>query len=391
MDRLMSVEHIHFSIFTSGGGGSLNNVSVYLASGLALHGHIVDLVILNTPAAEIVHFYQHVDGISQINIYSLGVKHTRTCIPALVKYYRLRKPDVIFSQLTYTNAFAVIAKYLSCSKTINILLEGTIISKVGTVDSKRDRKLKLVPLLVKAFYPLAAGLVAKSHDVLRDLEWIVGKRLQKLKIAVLPNPYNLDRVRILANEPVDHPWLLDKTVPVIISVGRLWESKGFDVLIRAFAEVISETPCRLIILGEGPERTQLEALVAEARVATAIDMPGWVDNPWRYMARSTLFVLPSRWEGWPSALVEAMACGLPVIITDCPGGGKEMVKNGQNGLIVPMDDIISLKSAILSLVKDSKLRAKFSIEAYRLIDRYDYRIISQEYISFAKSVLDPSK
>jgi glycosyltransferase involved in cell wall biosynthesis len=388
----MSPDCIHFCVFASGGcGWALTNVSVYLASGIALKGHTVDLVTLNTPKDEIVNFYRHVDGISQVNVYSLGVKYTKTCIPALVKYNRFRKPDVMFSQLTYTNAFAIMAKYLSCLKMVNILLEGTIISKVGTVDSKRDRKLRLVPLLVKMFYPYGNGLVAKSYDVLRDLEWVVGKRLQKLKIAVLPNPYHLERFRLLANEPVDHRWLTDETVPVIISVGRLWVQKGFDILIKAFAGVVSETPCRLIILGDGPERTALEALVAERRVRTTVDMPGWVDNPWKYMARSTLFVLPSRWEGWPSALVEAMACGLPVITTDCPGGGKEMVTNGENGLIVAADDDMALRLAIMSLLKDSKLRAKFSVEASRLVDHYDYRIISQEYISFARSLLNLSK
>jgi glycosyltransferase involved in cell wall biosynthesis len=384
----MKSDCIHFAVFTSGGcGWALTNVSVYLASGLALKGHSVDLVTLNTPKAEIVHFYKHVDGISQVSVYSLGVKHTKTCIPSLVRYYRVQKPDVMFSQLTYTNIVAIIAKYLAGLRTVNILLEGTIISKVGTVDSKRDRKLKLVPLLVTMLYPYGDGLVAKSHDVLRDLEWVVGKRLQKLKIAVLPNPYNLERFRLLANEPVDHPWLTDKTVPVIISAGRFWEQKGFDILIRAFAGVVSKTPCRLIILGDGPERPELQALVAESRVAATVDMPGWVDNPWKYMARSILFVLPSRWEGWPSALVEAMACGLPVITTDCPGGGKEMVESGSSGLIVPINNIERLKEAMLKLLEDAPFRASLSMHAYQCSLNYDYTVVTHDYLTFAKSLL----
>jgi glycosyltransferase involved in cell wall biosynthesis len=385
----MALECGHFAVFTKGCCGmALTNVSVYLASGIALQGHTVDMVTLNTPEADLLRFYRHVNGFSRVNVYPLEARHTKTSVPALITYYRTREPDVMFSQLTYTNAFAVVAKHLSFTKTINIFLEGTIISKVGAIDSRKDFKLKLVPLLVKIFYPYAGGVVAKSHDVLRDLKVLVGRRLRRVKVTVLPNPYDIERIRLLAQEPVDHPWLANNPVPVIIAAGRLWEQKGFDILVRAFAEVLNETSCRLLILGEGPEHGALEALVEDLRLADAVSLPGRVDNPWKYMSRASIFILPSRWEGWPSALMEAMACGLPVIATDCPGGGKEMVENGVSGLIVPTEDVKALTMTILQLLKDRALRTDLSQHALRRSQNFDYRIVAQDYISFAESLIE---
>jgi glycosyltransferase involved in cell wall biosynthesis len=384
----MSSNSLHFAVFTDGRcGGALTNVSVSLASGIALQGHTVDIITLNTPSYELINFYRNVDGMSLVNVYRLGTKHTRTSIPSLVQYYRTRHPDVVFSQLTYTNVFAIVARVLSFTRGVNIALEGTLVSKVGEIDAKHDIKLRLVPWLVKLVYPYADGLVAKSHDVLTDVKRVVGARLKHVKTQVLPNPYNIEGLRCLAREPVDHTWLLDEKMPVISSAGRLAEQKGFDILISALAGVVREIPCRLIILGEGPERAKLERLIMKLGLTEVVNMPGWVRNPWKYISRSSFFVLPSRWEGWPSALMEAMACGVPVITTDCPGGGKEMVEKSKGGLIVRTDHIETLKEAMLSLLKDSESRASLSAQAYQWSQNYDYKIVAQDYISFARSLL----
>lgn len=385
----MDSDSIVFAVFTNGRcGGALTNVSVSLASGIALQGYTVDILTLNTPKDELIEFYRNVDGICRVNVYSLEAKHTRTCIRSLVKYYRRRHPDVVFSQLTYTNAFAIIARMLSFTRGVNIALEGTMVSKVGEIDAKQDIKLRFVPSLVKFVYPYADGLVAKSQDVLTDVRQVVGARLKHVKTRVLPNPYDIEGLRSLAKEPVEHTWLVDEKIPVISSAGRLAEQKGFDILLTALGEVVRETPCRLIILGEGPERAKLERITTELGLTQLVDMPGWVRNPWKYMSRSSFFVLPSRWEGWPSALVEAMACGVPVITTDCPGGGKEMVENGKSGLVVPTDDVGALREAILILLKDSELRTKLAAFACQRSENYCHRIVAQDYVAFARSLLN---
>lgn len=116
-------------------------------------------------------------------------------------------------------------------------------------------------------------------------------------------------------------------------------------------------------------------------------MPGRLSNPWKYVAHSTIFVLASRWEGWPSALMEAMACGLPVITTDCPGDGKKMVEHETNGLIVPTDNVMQLQTALLKLLQNQDYRAKIAKKAKESVLSYDYRFISQKYLSFADFIV----
>jgi glycosyltransferase involved in cell wall biosynthesis len=386
----MTLTGMHFAIFASGScGGSLVSVSTYLASGIALWGHTVDVITLNTSEDDLRRFYRHVNGISLVNFYNLGVQHTRASIPALIKYYKSRMPDVIFSQLTHPSIPAIIAKFLSTAKVLNVFIEGTIVSKVGKVDAKSNVRLRLVPWLAKILYPYADGLIVKNNDILIDLKQLLGKRFEAIKIRILPNPYDLGRFRVLGREHVEHPWFVHKKIPVVLSVGRLGEAKGFDILVSAFARVISEVECRLIILGDGPERRRLERKIRELGLTDVVDMPGREDNPWKYMMQSALFVLSSRWEGWPSALMEAMICGLPVITTDCPGAGKEMVGDGARGLVVPMEDIDGLKRGISRLLKDSELRVNLSARAYQYSQAYDQKIVAQDYIAFAKSLLLP--
>ncbi len=145
--------------------------------------------------------------------------------------------------------------------------------------------------------------------------------------------------------------------------------------------------CRLIISGEGPKRELLETMAKNLKIDDAVSMPGWVANPWKYLWRSSLFALASRWEGWPSAVVEAMTCGLPVITTDCPGGAKEMIEHGKSGVIVPTDDTKALKDAILDVLKNPAYRERLSEHAYRKSLNYDCNIIAPRYIDFAKAVM----
>jgi glycosyltransferase involved in cell wall biosynthesis len=350
-------------------------------------GYSVDLVTLSSNKPALLDFYREVEGFETVNVYPLQVSNAWRSIPSLVNYYRQRQPIVMFSQLTYFNALAVIAKNLANAETANILLEGTLLSKMIKSDSQFSPKLMLVPLLAKLTYPLAQGFIAKSKDVLLDTRQVVGKKFERLPTTVLPNPYPFERFTRLAQESVEHSWFQDKELPIIISSGRLCEQKGFDTLLQAFAEVCQKIHCRLVILGEGPERQKLEALIEKLKLSEVVWMPGRVRNPWQYVAKSTVFVLASRWEGWPSALMEAMACGLPVITTDCPGDGKKMVENQKSGLIVPTDDAIALSKTLLELLQDQSYRENLGKNAQTSISRYNYRAIASEYLNFAHSIV----
>jgi glycosyltransferase involved in cell wall biosynthesis len=150
-----------------------------------------------------------------------------------------------------------------------------------------------------------------------------------------------------ATEPVDHPWFqVDAGVPVILGAGVFCEQKDFATLIRAFARLRALRPTRLVILGNGPERPALQKLAQSLGIDKDVDMPGFVDNPYSYMARANLFTLSSAWEGFGNVLAEAMGLGTPLVATDCPNGPSEILDGGRLGRLVPVGDDKALAKAM---------------------------------------------
>src|SRR5262249_60411631 len=137
--------------------------------------------------------------------------------------------------------------------------------------------------------------------------------------------------------------------------GRLHRQNGFDLLLRGVAR-LRDADLAVVILGEGPERGSLEALGRELGLGARLVMPGFVENPWAWIGRASAFVLPSRWEGFASVLVEAMACGTPVVAADCDYGPREILHDGKNGLLVRRDDAMSLPQALQRILADPALR-----------------------------------
>jgi glycosyltransferase involved in cell wall biosynthesis len=151
----------------------------------------------------------------------------------------------------------------------------------------------------------------------------------------------------MAREPVDHPWFAPGEVPVVLSAGRLTRQKDFPVLIRAFSRVYASRRCRLVLLGEGEERRSLEALLEDLGLRQCVSLQGFVRNPFAYMRRAAVFALSSAWEGLPGALIQALACGVPVVATDCENGPREILHDGRFGRLVPVGDVPALANAIL--------------------------------------------
>lgn len=165
----------------------------------------------------------------------------------------------------------------------------------------------------------------------------------------IPNPVFGADVRPRCEKAVDHDWLLPEnrnSTPVVLGAGRLVKAKDFATLIRAAALLLERRPCRLLILGEGPLRTDLEELTAALGLQEYVQLPGWVDDPMPYMARADLFVLSSQNEGLGNVLIEAMAAGCPVVSTDCPSGPREILEGGRLGPLVPAEDPKKLANAM---------------------------------------------
>ena len=199
-------------------------------------------------------------------------------------------------------------------------------------------------LRVRYLFSDATHFVGVSQGVSRGLAEVLD--VPDEKIATIYNPVVTPDLHAKAAEQPDHPWFRDDGARVLLAVGRLEKQKDYPTLIRAFARLAARRPCRLVIIGEGSQRTEVEGLVKKLDLTNQVSLPGWVENPFAFMSRASLFVLSSIYEGLPTVLVEALACGCPCVSTDCPSGPAEILLNGEIGPLVPVGDSAALAEAM---------------------------------------------
>lgn len=345
----MASERIAFFLPLLAGGGA-ERVMVNLAHGFVRRGLLVDLVLGNAEGPYLTQVPK------EARLVDLKCSRILTSIPSLVRYLKEVRPKVVISALDHANLAGLWASRLSSSPTkVVITLHNTFSEKQKNV--ARFSKVNLSPYLMKKFYPWADGIVAVSSGVAEDYEKIA--RIPRGRIRVIYNPVVTPELISKATEPLDHPWFSSGGPPVVISVGRLTKQKNYVGLIRAFRRIDESFNARLLILGEGELRTELEALVEELGLQERVSMPGFVLNPYQYMANSAVFVLSSGWEGLPTVLIEALALGVPVVSTDCKSGPSEILMGGKFGKLVPVDNVPALTLAIeesLSFEKHKKNR-----------------------------------
>jgi glycosyltransferase involved in cell wall biosynthesis len=203
-------------------------------------------------------------------------------------------------------------------------------------------------------YHSADCFLANSHHMAEGLRKDL--RLDPGKIRVIHNPIDLAKIEALALEPIPRP--ADK--PFIVTVGRLEFQKAQDLLLKAFAASTAAKDIDLVIIGRGSREAELKQLAADLGITNRVSFAGFQENPWAWISKARLFVLPSRWEGFPSVVAEALACGAPALVTDCAFGPREVVEHGVSGWIVPPEDEASFRAAMDLLLTDRNLSARLA-------------------------------
>ena len=340
-------------------GGGIATVLLVIARGLAERGHAVDLVVFNRSGA----LAGRVPG--NVRLVDLDTRKLVAALPKLVAYLNREHPGLVIAASWYGVLVALAAKRF-CRPGVRVWVRQ---DNVHSIQARMARpRNRAVLRAIRLLLPSAERIVAVSTGVAEDLERCVPRIAGRVR--VIPNPVPHDDIAAMAAEAPGHPWFGDPGVPVVLSAGRLVGQKDFATLIRAFAGVAKARPARLVILGEGPERNALAGLARELGLAGRVALPGFVANPFAWMARARVFAVSSIYEGLSMVLVEAMACGTPVVSTDCPYGPREVLEDGKWGPLVPVGDPAALAAAILETLRDppppdglvSRSRA-FSVEA----------------------------
>lgn len=356
-------------------GGS-ERVLAWLATALAARGHAVSLITA-APAAE-TPVHQPGAGVTVRNLGTAAasrgsldaLSHNLRHLLALRRAVRAARPDVVLAFGDRTNVRVLLA------------LADTGIPVV--VSERTNPRLfptgRVWSLLRRFVYPRAAAVVAPNARCLETLAAVAPARRR-----VVPNPVLAPPVA-----PVP-PSAAAQDRPVIVALGRLVDLKGFDMLIRAFAAIADETPgWSLEIHGEGPERAALETLARTLGVGERVRLPGFARDPYAVLAGAGIFALSSRLEGSPNALADAMASGVAVVAFDCEAGPRELIRHGEDGLLVPAGDVVALAEALRDLAYDSGLRKRLGDKAREIARRFDPDDVATQWESLLTEVAGAS-
>lgn len=347
------MQHIAFFIPNLSYGGA-EKVVVNLVKEMSSQGIELELIVTNSEGASQKHYLNQIP--KEVKIINLGTSRILNTILPLANYIKKQKPTAIISHLSHVNVAAILAQKISHSETQLILVEHNTFS----AHKSRGFTSKLVKYLMKLLYPQAKFIVSVSEAVRKDLEIYLDLESQKIK--TIYNPVVSNELFIKAGASLNHPWFQSNWPPVFLAVGRLVELKDFSTLIKALALLRKHNSARLVILGEGHLRVKLENLAKDLGISEDVSLEGFVENPYAYMSRATALVLSSRSEGLPTVLIEAMACGCPIISTDCLSGPKEILDAGRYGALVPVGDEKLMSKAMLKILEEPPTNKEILIQ-----------------------------
>ena len=314
--------------------GGAERAMTTLADGLNSHGYEVDFITGD------------LDGEMGSSIpatattIELDTARALESIRPLATYLSRDEPAVLCSALTHANVTTILASLLASSCTTVIVTEH---SPPGTRTFENPRG-RLVLESTRLVYPFADGIVGVSEEITDSFR---GRSIRSgPDYRTIHNPIPVADIQWQATHPVSHHWI-SKDEPCLITAGRLTEVKDYKTLLHSIERITQDHTVRLLILGDGPHRNALEEVTHRLGIEEYVEFLGYVENPYKYMQRADLFVLSSRSEGLPTVLIESLACGCPVVTTNCSSGVREILGDGQYGLLAPVGDSAQLAERIL--------------------------------------------
>lgn len=353
--------------------GGVERTNIYQAKGLIQRGYRVEF--LTTCATD--HYREEVDE-AGIQIVDLGPGRAMRLIPKVRKYLAsaaARYESVYFISCQY---------YVNLSSMIVAMLFGRHLKTVKFINSERNHfeefafrkgiKNRLIPIAVRHLYRFADLVIANSQETARDLSRFIAR-----DVHAVYNPTINDRIDNLSIEPISEGWFLSDERPCVIAVGRLSMQKDFTTLIRAFRLVRDKMNVRLVILGDGEQREALRSEVERLQLQTDVYLPGFAKNPYKFIARSRVFVLSSKYEGLPNALIEAAYLQVPCISTECKSGPREILLDGAGGFLVPIGNHAKMAAAIMAALNDTDSVRQSVHKAFEGTRRFRYAEVSAEF------------
>jgi glycosyltransferase involved in cell wall biosynthesis len=302
-----------------------------------------------------------------VRVVDLKARRVLASLPGLVRYLRRNRPAALISSLSHANVVATIAWRLSGSRARLLLREDNSLR----AERPKGAKAEALWQMTRWAYRRADMVIGVSNGMALDIVAMTGRSGRAMFI---PNPVDLARLESERTAPIDHPFLAGGDVPVVVGMGRLTGQKDFPTLLRAVTLLRAERRCRLLILGEGEERAALLELAASLGFGNDVSLPGFVARPAAYLARASVFVLSSAWEGFGNVVVEALGCGTPVVSTDCNVGPAEILEDGKWGRLVPVGDARAMADAIAATLDDphppdgTVRAADYAVDS--IVDRY---------------------
>ena len=326
-------------------GGSTAKIAARLANGFVSRGVPTDLLVTASrdPIPETT--------LPGVGVMPMGRMGPLTRVPSMALYLRRRRPTAVLTHRIREDVFTLKAARLAGLDTpIYVTVHGRMSVKLDHLTGWKGRRRRAEVL---HWYPRNRGIVAISQDTAADLRRLLGP---DAPVTTIPNPIVTPEMLALAQAPIAHPWFDPAGTaagrPVLVFAGRLEVEKDLGTLLRAFARLRTECDCRLLIIGDGRLRPEVEAERDALGLGDAVDMPGWAANPYPYLRLASLVVLSSIWDALPTVLIEALALGTPVVSTECGAGPREILDGGRYGLLVPTGDPEALAAAMARTLAD---------------------------------------